>query len=271
MQRSATIKDELDGIDPKSLSPKERRQLRNKISARNFRVRRKEYIHSLEDQVRQYRDENTSLSSELRLVKAENTQLKDELRSLRRQLESLTLGCASSNSSVATATTGSKVATPVSATRPSPATGVVRASSSSSSTTATATAQSATNRPVSPIVRFRPNKDLPANGSTSKTNGAATSGSGQWPATKSAVITVQTMLMPDPVVQLSPAPVLSPTPSPRLDQLLGLKPVQLPTIDTLVLFYTIIADVFYSQRAYNPEVALSHEASPRTPLVAVFA
>lgn len=32
---------ESDGIDIKKLTPKERRQLRNKISARNFRVRRK--------------------------------------------------------------------------------------------------------------------------------------------------------------------------------------------------------------------------------------
>jgi hypothetical protein len=32
---------EADGIDLKKLTPKERRQLRNKISARNFRVRRK--------------------------------------------------------------------------------------------------------------------------------------------------------------------------------------------------------------------------------------
>ncbi|KAI9505402.1 hypothetical protein BX070DRAFT_85082 [Coemansia spiralis] len=35
--------DEMDGIDLKSLTSKERRQLRNKISARNFRVRRKVY------------------------------------------------------------------------------------------------------------------------------------------------------------------------------------------------------------------------------------
>jgi hypothetical protein len=32
---------ESDGIDIKKLTPRERRQLRNKISARNFRVRRK--------------------------------------------------------------------------------------------------------------------------------------------------------------------------------------------------------------------------------------
>jgi hypothetical protein len=35
---------EADGIDLKKLTPKERRQLRNKISARNFRVRRKGWV-----------------------------------------------------------------------------------------------------------------------------------------------------------------------------------------------------------------------------------
>lgn len=37
---------EADGIDLKKLTPKERRQLRNKISARNFRVRRKGKLSS---------------------------------------------------------------------------------------------------------------------------------------------------------------------------------------------------------------------------------
>ncbi|KAI8640456.1 hypothetical protein BD408DRAFT_239590 [Parasitella parasitica] len=37
---------EADGIDLKKLTPKERRQLRNKISARNFRVRRKGTVNN---------------------------------------------------------------------------------------------------------------------------------------------------------------------------------------------------------------------------------
>ncbi|CAG8557605.1 7913_t:CDS:2 [Acaulospora colombiana] len=44
-------------IDLKKLSSKERRQLRNKISARNFRVRRKEYIQSLESTKEQQQEE----------------------------------------------------------------------------------------------------------------------------------------------------------------------------------------------------------------------
>jgi len=59
----------------KKLSSKERRQLRNKVSARAFRSRRKEYIGQLEAEVAN----KTSESAELR---AENTTLKSELQQL---------------------------------------------------------------------------------------------------------------------------------------------------------------------------------------------
>lgn len=59
----------------KKLSSKERRQLRNKVSARAFRSRRKEYIGQLEAEVAN----KTSEAAELR---AENTTLKSELQQL---------------------------------------------------------------------------------------------------------------------------------------------------------------------------------------------
>lgn len=59
----------------KKLSSKERRQLRNKVSARAFRSRRKEYITQLEAEV----SAKTTESAELR---AENTNLKSELTQL---------------------------------------------------------------------------------------------------------------------------------------------------------------------------------------------
>ncbi|KAF9580231.1 hypothetical protein BGW38_003217 [Lunasporangiospora selenospora] len=49
----------------KKMTSKERRQLRNKLSARNFRVRRKEYIGKLENQVKDARREAADLQKKL--------------------------------------------------------------------------------------------------------------------------------------------------------------------------------------------------------------
>lgn len=96
-----------DGIDIKSLTPKERRQLRNKISARNFRVRRKgrstrekhvnegllkllfslhtEYINTLEAQVDEQKKKVEQLQTRLTSVEEENEHLRREVDTLRRQ------------------------------------------------------------------------------------------------------------------------------------------------------------------------------------------
>ncbi|KAJ1924594.1 hypothetical protein IWQ60_005103 [Tieghemiomyces parasiticus] len=57
LKRAASALDEDEVVDMKQLSSKERRQIRNKISARNFRARRKEYITTLEGQVSELQDE----------------------------------------------------------------------------------------------------------------------------------------------------------------------------------------------------------------------
>ncbi|KAI9245010.1 hypothetical protein EDC94DRAFT_637929 [Helicostylum pulchrum] len=80
---------ETDGIDIKKLTSKERRQLRNKISARNFRVRRKEYITTLEGQVDQHKKANEQLLHRLNTVEDENKQLKLQIDNLKRQNTSL--------------------------------------------------------------------------------------------------------------------------------------------------------------------------------------
>ncbi|CAO3636158.1 unnamed protein product [Mucor hiemalis] len=80
---------ESDGIDIKKLNSKERRQLRNKISARNFRVRRKEYITTLEGQVDDHKKANEQLMLKLNTVEEENTQLKIQIENLKRQNQSL--------------------------------------------------------------------------------------------------------------------------------------------------------------------------------------
>jgi hypothetical protein len=66
----------------KKLSSKERRQLRNKVSARAFRSRRKEYIGQLESEVAGKANENVELKRKLNAVEAENKSLKELTRML---------------------------------------------------------------------------------------------------------------------------------------------------------------------------------------------
>ncbi|KAF9983715.1 hypothetical protein BGZ75_004794 [Mortierella antarctica] len=80
----------------KKMTSKERRQLRNKISARNFRVRRKEYIGTLEEQVEQHKTEARHLREAVVLVHDENKRLKEELERFKRQLTESTIANASS-------------------------------------------------------------------------------------------------------------------------------------------------------------------------------
>jgi hypothetical protein len=66
----------------KKLSSKERRQLRNKVSARAFRSRRKEYISQLEGEIAGKVNENQDLRSQNRALLEENTRLSDLTRML---------------------------------------------------------------------------------------------------------------------------------------------------------------------------------------------
>ncbi|RDW85840.1 hypothetical protein BP5796_04165 [Coleophoma crateriformis] len=66
----------------KKLSSKERRQLRNKVSARAFRSRRKEYISQLEGEIAVKVNENTDLRTQNRALMEENTRLSDLTRML---------------------------------------------------------------------------------------------------------------------------------------------------------------------------------------------
>ena len=60
--------------DP-NLTAKERRQLRNKISARNFRQRKKEYIKTLEDENQGLREDIDDLSTQVRKLEIRNSSL----------------------------------------------------------------------------------------------------------------------------------------------------------------------------------------------------
>lgn len=72
----------LNSEEGKKLSSKERRQLRNKVSARAFRSRRKEYITQLEAEVAQKAQESNELRVQNRQLMEENTRLTDLTRML---------------------------------------------------------------------------------------------------------------------------------------------------------------------------------------------
>lgn len=70
----------------KRMSSKEKRQLRNKISARNFRVRRKEYITTLEGDIAERDRLIDAIRAELGSSKSENTALRQEIAALKKCL-----------------------------------------------------------------------------------------------------------------------------------------------------------------------------------------
>ncbi|KAG2340320.1 hypothetical protein BDR05DRAFT_967093 [Suillus weaverae] len=70
----------------KKMSSREKRQLRNKISARNFRVRRKEYITTLEGDIAERDRLIDAIRSELGSSHSENTALRQEISALKRCL-----------------------------------------------------------------------------------------------------------------------------------------------------------------------------------------
>ncbi|KAG6829941.1 hypothetical protein H0H87_009676 [Tephrocybe sp. NHM501043] len=68
------------------MTSKEKRQLRNKISARNFRVRRKEYISTLEGDIAERDRILDAIRSELGSTQSENLALRQEIAALKRTL-----------------------------------------------------------------------------------------------------------------------------------------------------------------------------------------
>ncbi|KEY69688.1 hypothetical protein S7711_03174 [Stachybotrys chartarum IBT 7711] len=89
LPRSRKEEDEMDederllaSEEGKKLSSKERRQLRNKVSARAFRSRRKEYITQLEAEIANKVNENGDLRAQNRALADENKRLTDLTRML---------------------------------------------------------------------------------------------------------------------------------------------------------------------------------------------
>ncbi|KIY45056.1 hypothetical protein FISHEDRAFT_67157 [Fistulina hepatica ATCC 64428] len=101
-KENTTTKTETDSDDPSAfmgeedwrpspevlakMSSKEKRQLRNKISARNFRVRRKEYITTLEMDIAERDRLLGAIRSELGSTQSENFALRQEISALKKAL-----------------------------------------------------------------------------------------------------------------------------------------------------------------------------------------
>ncbi|ORX54141.1 hypothetical protein DM01DRAFT_1407637 [Hesseltinella vesiculosa] len=81
-----SAEDQYTDAQLKAMTSKERRQLRNKISARNFRNRRKEYIASLEGEVAKFKNENSQLRLEIKWVRTTLVKLQKENDHLRVEL-----------------------------------------------------------------------------------------------------------------------------------------------------------------------------------------
>ncbi|KAJ2359947.1 hypothetical protein H4S02_009942 [Coemansia sp. RSA 2611] len=163
----------------KNLSSKERRQLRNKISARNFRVRRKEYISNLEAEVRGHKEEADGLRKELLASKRDNAQLREEIQRLKQRLGAMNIGQPSS--AAAPATVAAAHARPVApAGLPKPPAKPVAAAP-----------------PSAPMIRFNPHKDI-AQSAAKKTAAGSPATDGNWVAknNRSGFIAVNTTMLP---------------------------------------------------------------------------
>ncbi|KAJ8663354.1 hypothetical protein O0I10_000593 [Lichtheimia ornata] len=89
---TATPDYNVSASDLKKMTSKERRQLRNKISARNFRQRRKDYITSLEEEIEELKSDKAQMRNEINKVydlvsklRKENEKLRTDMMMVRQQ------------------------------------------------------------------------------------------------------------------------------------------------------------------------------------------
>ncbi|KAJ1839191.1 hypothetical protein LPJ73_006846, partial [Coemansia sp. RSA 2703] len=215
---------DMEGVDITSLTPKERRQLRNKISARNFRVRRKEYITTLEAEVRVHKEESEGLRVELAASKRENVQLRDEINKLRSRINQLSVSQAS-QSATANATSVANGPTANNAvTGPTQQTPITRPSIPAASAA----------QPSQTVPRFNPHKDI-SQAATKKSGGAPGTGSsasgGNWASksSQSGYIAVNMAVMPESHSATADQLLLEARRQQSVDALLNIGQSQQPT------------------------------------------
>ncbi|KAI9489920.1 hypothetical protein BDB00DRAFT_840656 [Zychaea mexicana] len=102
-----------DAAQLKKLTSKQRRQMRNKISARNFRVRRKEYIEQLEAQVERQDKELLELRTTNSKLEKANQELFQELQYWRTMIPTPPGTTSSSNNSTSDNATSSPEVFPI--------------------------------------------------------------------------------------------------------------------------------------------------------------
>ncbi|BGP48826.1 hypothetical protein JCM10450v2_004702 [Rhodotorula kratochvilovae] len=103
--------DKPDPDEYAKLSSKEKRQLRNKMSARNFRHRRKEYITTLEEEISSRDTIIAELRDEVGVIRAENTGLRSEVATLKEKWQDLLDKLSSLSGPVATGTAAAGLGT----------------------------------------------------------------------------------------------------------------------------------------------------------------
>ncbi|KAJ1666257.1 hypothetical protein IW140_003249 [Coemansia sp. RSA 1813] len=192
----AAESDGLEGVDLKSMSSKERRQIRNKISARNFRVRRKEYISNLEAEVRMHKEEADGLRKDLITSKKENQQLRDELQKLRQRFSATSHSQTLASPALRTSAGVSSVAQKSPQQQQQQATKPV-AKAVSVSPAATSVVPP-TMPPAAPMVRFNPHKDIGQSAAKKSAATGSTTTNGSWAPknNSSGYITVNTTMLP---------------------------------------------------------------------------
>ncbi|KAJ2721489.1 hypothetical protein GGI07_003943 [Coemansia sp. Benny D115] len=280
---------DMEGIDVKSLSSKERRQLRNKISARNFRVRRKEYISTLEAEVRQVREENDGLKAELAGARKDNSQLRDELQKLRHRISQLSQPQQQQQAAQTTAASGAVLTRPPQiAANGVPAAPLLAGASSSSSAHSHAPKAPVPVPAASPMPRFNPHKDIgqvaakktaaqaAANGTAPSAAQAAQQAAG-WAAknSRSGFIAVNTAILPESHAGTFDRLVCEARRQRSVDALLGMQPepaiAALPSPspsvlspgdhEVLVAAAGVLAEFALFQIAIESSLALARESA----------
>ncbi|KAJ1720061.1 hypothetical protein LPJ53_005261 [Coemansia erecta] len=266
---------DMEGVDITSLTPKERRQLRNKISARNFRVRRKEYITTLEAEVRLHKEESDGLRVELAASKRDNNQLREEINKLRLRINQLSVSQASQ-----TATANAGPTTSNAVTGPTQQTPITRPS-----IPATSAAQ-----PSQSMPRFNPHKDI-SQAAAKKSGGASATGSsasgGNWASksSQSGYIAVNTAVMPESHSATADQLLLEARRQQSVDALLSIgqnqQPISAPSfglggadadVDAEVVAAALtvaglVAELVMSQVAIESSLALAHMTAAAPTLV----
>ncbi|KAJ2776657.1 hypothetical protein GGI15_004781 [Coemansia interrupta] len=263
---------DMEGVDISSLTPKERRQLRNKISARNFRVRRKEYITTLEAEVRLHKEESEGLRVELAASKRDNVQLREEINKLRLRINQLSVSQTSQTATANTASVATGPAANNAVTGPTQQTSITRPSMPAASAA----------QPSQAMPRFNPHKDIAQatakkGGSTSATGSSASGGNWASKSSQSGYIAVNTAVMPDSLSATADQLLLEARRQQSVDALLSIgqsqQPISAPSFslgdaDVVAAALTaagLVAELVMSQIAIESSLALAHMTAATAP------